>query len=195
MQAFPAPIYSGNHGVANLPLEDFDVSSLKQMIARNYYTLMYLLIAGSFLGLVAELVWTEHWDGIQLVGLLASVAGMVLAAIALFASPRMRQVLAVLFVILSISGIVGTIEHNEDRGEGEASAPVIMAATAGTNMELPAAQQEEGEEGEAGERGEGGEGGEGEAVPPLAPLSLAGMSIIAAVTLFADDRSRGAAAA
>ena len=195
MQAFPAPIYSGNHGVANLPLEDFDVSSLKQMIARNYYTLMYLLIAGSFLGLVAELVWTEHWDGIQLVGLLASVAGMVLAAIALFASPRMRQVLAVLFVILSISGIVGTIEHNEERGEGEASAPVIMAATAGTNMELPAAQQEEGEEGEAGERGEGGEGGEGEAIPPLAPLSLAGMSIIAAVTLFADDRSRGAAAA
>ena len=195
MQAFPAPIYSGNHGVANLPLEDFDVSSLKQMIARNYYTLMYLLIAGSFLGLVAELVWTEHWDGIQLVGLLASVAGMVLAAIALFAPPRMRQVLAVLFVILSISGIVGTIEHNEERGEGEASAPVIMAATAGTNMELPAAQQEEGEEGEAGERGEGGEGGEGEAIPPLAPLSLAGMSIIAAVTLFADDRSRGAAAA
>ena len=195
MQAFPAPIYSGNHGVANLPLEDFDVSSLKQMIARNYYTLMYLLIAGSFLGLVAELVWTEHWDGIQLVGLLASVAGMVLAAIALFAPPRMRQVLAVLFVILSISGIVGTIEHNEERGEGEASAPVIMAATAGTNMELPAAQQEEGEEGEAGERGEGGEGGEGEAIPPLAPLSLAGMSIIAAVTLFADDRNRGAAAA
>ncbi|MCB9160068.1 MAG: hypothetical protein H6644_09440 [Caldilineaceae bacterium] len=171
------------------------MSSLKQMIARNYYTLMYLLIAGSFLGLVAELVWTEHWDGIQLVGLLASVAGMVLAAIALFASPRMRQVLAVLFVILSISGIVGTIEHNEERGEGEASAPVIMAATAGTNMELPAAQQEEGEEGEAGERGEGGEGGEGEAIPPLAPLSLAGMSIIAAVTLFADDRNRGAAAA
>ena len=80
MQAFPAPIYSGNHGVANLPLEDFDVSSLKQMIARNYYTLMYLLIAGSFLGLVAELVWTEHWDGIQLVGLLASAAGMVLIA-------------------------------------------------------------------------------------------------------------------
>ena len=195
MQAFPALTYSGNHGVADLPLEDFDVSSLKQMIARNYYTLMYLLIAGSFLGLVAELVWTEHWDGIQLVGLLASVAGMVLAAIALFASPRMRQVLAVLFVILSISGIVGTIEHNEERGEGEASAPVIMAATAGTNMELPAAQQEEGEEGEAGERGEGGEGGEGEAIPPLAPLSLAGMSIIAAVTLFADDRSRGAAAA
>ena len=195
MQAFPAPIYSGNHGVANLPLEDFDVSSLKQMIARNYYTLMYLLIAGSFLGLVAELVWTEHWDGIQLVGLLASVAGMVLAAIALFAPPRMRQVLAVLFVILSISGIVGTIEHNEERGEGEASAPVIMAATAGTNMELPAAQQEEGEEGEAGERGEGGEGGEGEAIPPLAPLSLAGMSIIGAVTLFADDRNRGAAAA
>ena len=100
-----------------------------------------------------------------------------------------------LFVILSISGIVGTIEHNEARGEGEASAPVIMAATAGTNMELPAAQQEEGEEGEAGERGEGGEGGEGEAIPPLAPLSLAGMSIIAAVTLFADDRNRGAAAA
>ena len=195
MQAFPALTYSGNHGVADLPLEDFDVSSLKQMIARNYYTLMYLLIAGSFLGLVAELVWTEHWDGIQLVGLLASVAGLVLAAVALFAAPRMRQVLAVLFVILSISGIVGTIEHNEERGEGEASAPVIMAATAGTNMELPAAQQEEGEEGEAGERGEGGEGGEGEAIPPLAPLSLAGMSIIAAVTLFADDRSRGAAAA
>ena len=199
MQAFPALIYLGNHGVANLPLEDFDVSSLKQMIARNYYTLMYLLIAGSFLGLVAELVWTEHWDGIQLVGLLASVAGMVLAAIALFASPRMRQVLAVLFVILSISGIVGTIEHNEERGEGEASAPVIMAASAGTNMELPAAQQEEGEEGEAGEqgeaRGEGGEGGEGEAIPPLAPLSLAGMSIIGAVTLFADDRNRGAAGA
>ena len=195
MQAFPALTYSGNHGVADLPLEDFDVSSLKQMIARNYFTLMYLLIAGSFLGLVAELVWTEHWDGIQLVGLLASVAGLVLAAVALFAAPRMRQVLAVLFVILSISGIVGTIEHNEARGEGEASAPVIMAATAGTNMELPAAQQEEGEEGEAGERGEGGEGGEGEAIPPLAPLSLAGMSIIAAVTLFADDRSRGAAAA
>ncbi|MCB0045553.1 MAG: hypothetical protein H6642_11160 [Caldilineaceae bacterium] len=166
------------------------MKNLKQLVTRNYYPLMYLLIAGSFLGLTAELVLTEHWDGIQLVGLLASIIGLVLAVVALFAAPRMRQALAVLFVVLSISGIIGTIEHNEARSGEEASAPVIVAATAGSSRELPAAQQQEGEENEAREgRGERGER-EGEAAPPLAPMSLAGMSIIAAVTLIADDRNR-----
>ncbi|MCB0045564.1 MAG: hypothetical protein KDD92_09055 [Caldilineaceae bacterium] len=156
------------------------MKSLKQLVTRNYYPLMYLLIAGSFLGFTAELVLTGHWNGIQLVGLAAGIIGLVLAVVALFAAPRMRQTLAVLFVILSLSGVMGTIQHNEARSGEEASAPVIVAATADFSRELPAEQRQEGEEKEA--------------VPPLAPLSLAGMSIIAAVTLLADGRNRQKAA-
>lgn len=159
------------------------MTALRQFVVRNFYTIMYLLVAGSFLGLVAELVWTEHWDGIQLVGLAASAIGLVLALLAIFASARMRSVLAILFLVLSISGIVGAIEHNEARNE-ESSATVIMAASVGPVVQ-PAPQYDGDEEGEEHE-----EEGEGENVPPLAPLSLAGMSIIGAVTLLADDRKR-----
>lgn len=163
------------------------MNSLKQLVSRNFYTIMYLLIAGSFLGLAAELVWTGHWEGIQRVGLVASGVGALLALVALIASAQLRTILAVLFLALSITGIVGAVEHNEERNE-EATAPVIMAASVNANVvaqEESEADEDEDEEEEEGEHGE-----EGEEIPPLAPLSLAGMSVIGAVTLLADDRNR-----
>ncbi|MCB0129762.1 MAG: hypothetical protein KDD78_02900, partial [Caldilineaceae bacterium] len=119
------------------------MSALKQFVARNFFSLLYLMLAGSFLMLVAELVWTKHWDGIQLVGLLASGAGAVLALLAWAMGRKARMVLAALFAVLSITGIVGTVEHNEARGGEEASAPVIVAAATGDFAPASAVQLQE----------------------------------------------------
>ncbi len=163
------------------------MSGLKSFVSRHLYVVLMVLIAGSYLMLSVELLLEGHTEGTQLVGLLASVAGLVMAGVALFVGPAVRNWLAVLFLALSITGLVGTFQHNEDRLEGEAAPPVLMAQSTAANTTIAYSRQEddddEAHEEEGYENGrEDGEGGEDEA-PPLAPLSLSGMSLMAAVVL------------
>ena len=122
--------------------------------------------------------------------------------------------LAVLLAIVSLSGLIGTYEHFESRSEGgEAARPALAQADAGANLAIvyrPAADtqaasaqddDEAGEGGEAAAAGEAGEGREGreggeageggeETPPPLAPLSLAGLSLMGAAVLLAKQDQR-----
>ena len=187
------------------------MTSLQAAIRRYLTPILLLLLAGGFLVVLGELYLYHHWQGTQLIGFAATVIGLVAVLLGLFAKRGFRLGLAVLLVLISVSGLIGTWEHFESRSEegGEAARPALAQTlqpgqlAAATNMTIayqPAGtermgNQEGGEGAEAGEapaRGEGGEGGErgegGEqAPPPLAPLSLAGLSLMGAAILFAKQ--------
>lgn len=183
------------------------MTSLQATVRRNLLPLLLLLLAGGYLVVLIELFLYRHWEGAQLIGFAATAIGLLAVLLGLFAKGGLRIGLAALLAIVSISGLIGTYEHFESRSEGgEAARPVLAQASAGANQVVvyrPAADtqsmaaqegDEEGEGGEAaaaGEAGEGGEreGGEGgeEAPPPLAPLSLAGLSLMGAAVLLAKQ--------
>ncbi len=157
-------------------------SFLTQIQARlrtNLASLLLVFVSAGFLFLLAELLLAGHTEGIQLVAVAASVLGALSGFVGLFARGRLRYVLVVLFLLLSLTGIIGVIEHNEGRFEGKeaAAAPVLVQADSGYTLTAYHADRGE-DEGEEGER-------EGEEAPPLAPLSLSGLSALGAVALLA----------
>ncbi|MFN8468545.1 MAG: hypothetical protein U0X20_23505 [Caldilineaceae bacterium] len=181
------------------------MTSLQATIRRYLTPILLLLLAGGFLVVLGELYLYHHWQGTQLIGFAATVIGLVAVLLGLFAKRGFRLGLAILLALISVSGLFGTWEHFESRSEErrEAALPALAQTVqpeqlaAAANMTIayqPAAAermgtQEGGEGAEAGEapgRRERGEGGE-QAPPPLAPLSLAGLSLMGAAILFAKQ--------
>lgn len=122
------------------------MSGLLQTIRRNVFTILLLLLAGGFALLVLELAITGHNEGAQLIGIIASVLGVVLAVAALLTRGRAANWIAGALVVLSLSGLMGIYQHYL-YGAGAAPSEV------------------------------------NENVPPLAPLSLAGLSLMTAVVV------------
>ena len=123
-----------------------------------------------------------RWS-LRAVGLLCVLAGF-------FAKGGLRIAVAVVLVLVSFSGVVGVYQHYESRSGGEEAALLQpQAAQAGYTMvsdrsegAVARAPAQEGDE-----SGEGAEGGGGEVPPPLAPLSIAGVSLMAALVIFAKE--------
>jgi hypothetical protein len=150
---------------------------LQKWLQRNFYGVLMLLLAGGFVMVLVELLITDHTDGTQLVGVVASGVGVVLTLAALFVGGSARRIVAGLLLVLSLTGVLGTWEHFEEGREGgEAMRPAAVAlANQPASFQLDEDENEEQEA--AGES-------EGEAVPPpLAPLSLAGLSLMAALVI------------
>lgn len=190
------------------------MTSLQATVRRNLLPILLLLLAGGYLVVLIELFLYRHWDGVQLIGFAATAVGLLAVLLGLFAKGGLRIGLAVLLAIVSLSGLIGTYEHFESRSEGgEAARPALAQADAGANLAIvyrPAADtqaasaqddDEAGEGGEAAAAGEAGEGREGreggeageggeETPPPLAPLSLAGLSLMGAAVLLAKQDQR-----
>jgi hypothetical protein len=165
--------------------------SLISFIHDKLYLIIMLLIAGGFVTLLAELLWTDHTRGIQMVAVYAGIAGIVLGLAAIFLKGGARLAVAGLFLALSITGLIGVWEHNEARsGEEEAFQRPAATGFLPVSNQLQESNEnnessESGESGEAGERGEfpGGPGGPRpeDQAPPLAPLGLSGLALIGAV--------------
>jgi len=193
------------------------MTSLQATVRRNLLPILLLLLAGGYLVVLIELFLYRHWDGLQLIGFAATAIGLLAVLLGLFAKGGLRIGLAVLLAIVSISGLIGTYEHFESRSEGgEAARPALAQANAGANFAIAyrpsadtqalTAQDDDeageggeageaaaaGKAGEAGEAREGGERGESgeETPPPLAPLSLAGLSLMGAAVLLAKQDQR-----
>ena len=150
------------------------MSRIQFFIQKHFTTLLLFFVAGGFVMLVAELLLTGHTKGIQLLAVGASVAGGVLALAGLFSRGKVGMVLVVAFLLLSITGLIGVMEHQEERGgEREATATTQLARTNNTTNTRINFQRQPGFR----------RGGDSGAPPPLAPLSLAGLSLIGAVTL------------
>lgn len=159
------------------------LTSLQSFVQRRFHVLIMSFIGLGFLFLLAELIMYEHYDGIQLVAVVSTVLGALLAFLGIVATGRMRLGIAAVMLVLAVSGIIGVVEHNEKRGEGgeQRSGQVQQGDEAKETDKSDASEQ-----GEAAEAGETKEG-EGEAEippPPLAPLSLSGLCAFGAVALF-----------
>jgi hypothetical protein len=172
------------------------MTNLQAAMRRNLTPVLLLLLAGGYLVIVGELVLYRHWDGLQLIGFAASIVGLLAVLLGLFAKGGLRVGLAILLAVLSLSGVIGAFEHYESLLEGgEAVQPALAQASADATLlvahqpgaveNLVLQEDEEGER-ESSERDEGGEGGE-ETPPPLAPLSLAGLSLMGAAVLLAKQ--------
>lgn len=97
---------------------------------------------------------------------------------------RAAMTVAVLLLLLSVTGLIGTFEHLEEggaaRGEGQRVGVAVNQQVAFTDDDDDTARQE------------GGAGEEGEAVPPpLAPLSLAGLSIFGVLAILGAPHKEG----
>ncbi len=161
------------------------MARLQAFVRSNLVLVLLLLTAGGFVMLLAELLLVNHTDGIQFVAVVASAVGLALALLGLLARRGLRLALAAAFLALSITGLIGTYEHLEEGSEGgEAWRAAPVAVRSGYQTIANRLDEDDGERGEGGERGETGERGEG-TPPPLAPLSLAGLSMLGAVSLAA----------
>lgn len=166
------------------------MQSIQSFVQRRYWTLMMLFLIVGFAMLLVELVITNHTEGIQLVAVAASLVGLVLAGVGLIASPKLRPIVAVLFLLLSLTGVIGVIEHNEAGGEeGERAARPALTANAnasGAAVALSRSLQGGDNDNDTPPTRDFGDfqgPPREQAPPPLAPLSLAGLSLMGTVVL------------
>ncbi|MFZ4849863.1 MAG: hypothetical protein ACOYL7_12110 [Caldilinea sp.] len=162
------------------------MSSLQIFLARRRDVLLLGLLAGGFAVLLGELVLYRHWEGSQQIGLVATAVGLAVMLLGLFARGRLRPLLGLLLLALSLSGLMGVREHLEEGG-GEAARLPAQASLQLVAYQAGPSSEEKEEEGEVrGERGES-------APPPLAPLGLSGLALMGAVILLArPDEARSA---
>lgn len=152
------------------------MQTIRQMVQEKYYNIMMLLLAGGFAMLLAELLMLEHTDGIQLVAVIATFTGLILTLAALFVQGRAATIVVVALLTLSATGLFGAYEHLENR-EGESAN--IQRQAQPSNQMIAYAQDNTDEAKEDDEAGP---------PPPLAPLSLAGLSLVAAATVLGAPR-------
>lgn len=165
------------------------MSKLEAFLRKHQATILLLLLAGGFAVVLGELVLYQHWDGTQLVGFVSTVVGMLVVFVGIFLKGTLRVVAALLLLVLSLAGLIGTYEHFEEGG-GEAARPqpALVQRSAGVvqQVSFSASTVERAPAQDNDEDSERRPGGETEP-PPLAPLSLSGLALMGAVILLAKQ--------
>jgi hypothetical protein len=168
------------------------MQAVRRLVQEHYYTIVMLLLVGGFAILLAELLMLGHTDGVQLVGVGATVAGLILTLAALFVRERAAMAVAVMLVLLSVTGLIGVREHLEQREADGAERAAIQQPQQAAFREIAYTQDDDdapkatAPDGNA--RPDGDRDDNGGTPPPLAPLSLAGLSIMGAVTIVGASR-------
>lgn len=96
--------------------------SLQKGIRENFPALVLLLVAGGFALTAVELVMMHHTEGKQVIGVVATGAGALVALVGLWAKGGAKGVVALLFGALALSGLFGMVEHLEGEEEEERQA-------------------------------------------------------------------------
>jgi len=113
------------------------MASLKRFVQQYFPTILLLMAVGGFAMIAAELLLTSHTDGLQMVGLIASVIGLILGVVALFMSgQKARDIMAILFIVLSISGLLGVLQHAGARADDAQSAAPPLASLSLSGLAL-----------------------------------------------------------
>jgi hypothetical protein len=157
------------------------LAQVQSFVQQRYHTLLMGFIGLGFVMLFLELIGYQHYEGLQLIGLSATVIGAVVAFLGIRASGKRRRMLGAIFLALSLAGLLGAWFHNEDRLRGE------QRTDGQFNQGQPPRPEEPGERAGPGPGGPGGQPGPGGPripPPPLAPLSLSGFCLLGAVALF-----------
>ena len=145
----------------------------------HFITLILAFTAGGFLFILAELLLERHWDGIQLIAPISATIGLMLVFLTF--TWRRAVPIAVLFLLLGVTGLFGTFEHFEARTEEHDGPPAQASQVVLQTVSVPPAA-----EGEAGPPDGGRRGG-----PPwLAPLSLSGLALLGGAATLAGKNGR-----
>ena len=151
------------------------VATAQMFVQRRFHALLMFMIGLGFLLILAELIGYQHFKGLQLLGTGATVVGALTAFIGIGARGNLRRILAGVFLVLALVGIVGVVEHNGDRLRGEQGQGQFQGGRSGQDANRP---NDQGQPPDA-------QGGFGSRIPPppLAPLSLAGFCTLGAIAL------------
>ena len=128
-----------------------------ETLKKRFPEVVLLWSAVSFFVLLLELLLTNHTEELQLVGVIAALAGTI-AAIAGLGSPALRRGALVALSLVALAGVAGTLVHLREGTEEKAEYAYKY------------------DEDEAYEEGEG-------APPPLAPLGLTGTALLAGLSV------------
>ena len=147
---------------------------LASSLNKNSKNVLFAFTALGFAFILIELVAMGHTGGPRMISVIACALGVVLALAGMFVSGA-RKIIAILFVVLALTGVFGYMAHGGARGFRQnmaASAPV------GDNQALQRAVRSF-----------------SNMPPSLAPLILTGLSLFgAAVTLMAVGETQTKAA-
>lgn len=134
-------------------------------------TIFLSFIALGFVFLFAELFLMGHWHGTQLIAVITCGMGLVLSLVALKPATGLRRLVAVLFLVLALSGVYGFLEHREGRGERQQeAAPALQAAKDDVTQEALHSFANN--------------------PPMLSPLALSGLAMLGALTLWLDQAEK-----
>ena len=160
------------------------MTTFRLWLSTNFIALILAFTATGFVFLLAELLLERHWEGVQLIALMAAGLGLVLTLVSL--AGQRTIVVAALLLVLSVTGLFGTLEHFEERTDPQGGPPDQAATNAVQVADIPEAAPPSGPESEF----DGPPGGGG---PPwLAPLSLSGLALLAAAATLAGGPRREA---
>ena len=152
------------------------MKGLQDFVQKHLFTLLLLLIAGGFVMLLVELILMGHTEGTQLVAVVACAIGLIFTIGGFFANSKMRHLLVVLFLLLAISGLYGTLEHTEKREERVAETTGVTITASGSDEGDALGQELV---------------GEFQTFPPaLSPLGLSGFSALGAVALLGKKEEK-----
>ncbi|WP_425145681.1 hypothetical protein [Deinococcus sp.] len=130
-----------------------------------------------FLFLLLELIGYEHYNkGTQIIGFVSTIAGLLLSLLGFVRGVAARRVTMWLLALLTLTGVLGIIEHQQTRSE-DAAKFAQRQAKAKASGTTPAA----GQDGPPGAQG----GKFKSNIPVLAPLSLSGLAALSFVALLA----------
>lgn len=164
------------------------MTNFRLWLSRHFITLILAFTAGGFVFLLAELLLESHWEGTQLIALVAAALGTVLTLFSL--AGQKGVALVAVFLVLSVSGLFGTFQHFEARtepGEGPPNGAAVNAVEVAETVAPPTTAGPEGDTDGPPREGRGGGG------PPwLAPLSLSGLALLGAVATLAGGARREA---
>lgn len=159
------------------------LESLQGWIQAHFPALVLLMVAGGFALTAAELVYMRHTEETQLVGLVATLLGTVLAVGGIWVRGGGRGFLAGTFVLLACSGIFGMVEHFEEIQEERQGVRWHQPVATWLDRQGSAHADEEGSRERGEKEGEEEEGEHGP--PPFAPLSVTGLALMGAVAALA----------
>lgn len=148
---------------------------VQNTMQKHSFAVLMMLLAGGFATLLAELLITQHTDGVQLVAVVAASVGLILVLAAVFVRGRAATTVAVLLLLLSVTGLLGTVQHLTS-GDEEGERATLQRFETGGYQPIAFALDDDGDKA---------------APPPLAPLSLAGLSLMGSVIVLGTPRKQG----
>lgn len=150
---------------------------MRQSLQRYLPELVLLASAGAFAVLLAELIILDHFEGVQNIAPAAATAGIVLCVLAVVLRGRGAVVVAALFALIALAGVIGVYRHLDER-EGSLSLSIVTTAFAHDGDDHDEDDDHDHDDDEDHDH----------EPPPLAPLGLSGSAMLSALAALAIRR-------